>query len=106
MQSILQCEICDPSESRLITDAESGEIICNRCGIVIVKNLEDTKKIWQRAEDHTNDTRNGNPSSLTLYDQGLNTRIGNTNRDASGNIINSLMMARLTRMKNLDKRSH
>ena len=106
MQSILQCEIWDPSESRLITDAESGEIICNRCGIVIVKNLEDTKKIWQRAEDNTNDTRNGNPSSLTLYDQGLTTRIGNTNRDASGNIINSLMMARLTRMKNLDKRSH
>ncbi len=105
MQSIIQCEICDPSESRIITDPESGEIICNRCGIVIVKNLEDTKKIWQRAEDNINDTRNGNPSSLTLYDQGLTTRIGNTNRDASGNIINSLMMARLNRMKNLDKRS-
>ena len=38
MQSIIQCEKCDPNESRLITDAESGEIICNRCGIVIVKN--------------------------------------------------------------------
>ena len=106
MQSIIQCEICDPSESKLITDAESGELICNRCGIVIGKNLEDTKKGWHRAEDNTNDTRNGNPSSLTLYDQGLTTRIGSTNRDASGNIINSLMMARLTRMKNLDKRSH
>ncbi|MGZ5471847.1 MAG: transcription initiation factor IIB, partial [Nitrososphaeraceae archaeon] len=105
MQSIIQCEISDPSESRLITDAESGEIICNSCGIVIVKNLEDTKKGWQRAEDNTNDTRNDNPSSLTLYDQGLATRIGSTNRDPSGNIINSLMMARLTRMKNLDKRS-
>ena len=45
MQSIIQCEICDHSESRLITDAESGEIICNRCDIVIVKNLADTKKI-------------------------------------------------------------
>ena len=35
MQSILQCEICDPSESKMITDVESGEIICNQCGIVV-----------------------------------------------------------------------
>jgi transcription initiation factor TFIIB len=105
MQSIIQCEICDPSESKMITDVESGEIICNRCGIVVVKDLEDTKKIWHKAEDNISDTRNGNPSSLTLYDQGLTTKIDNSNRDASGNIINSMMMSRLNRMKNLDKRS-
>ena len=48
MQSIIQCEICDPSESKMITDVESGEIICNRCGIVVVKDLEDTKKICSK----------------------------------------------------------
>ena len=105
MQSVIQCEMCDPSESKMITDVESGEIICNRCGIVVVRDLEDTKKIWHKAEDNGSDTRNGNPSSLTLYDQGLTTKIGNTNRDASGNVINSLMMVRLNRMKNLDRRS-
>jgi transcription initiation factor TFIIB len=105
MQSVIQCEMCDPSESKMITDVESGEIICNKCGIVVVRDLEDTKKIWHKAEDNGNDTRNGNPSSLTLYDQGLTTKIGNSNRDASGNIINSMMMVRLNRMKNLDKRS-
>ena len=97
--------MCDPSESKMITDVESGEIICNRCGIVVVRDLEDTKKIWHKLEDNGSDTRNGNPSSLTLYDQGLTTKIGNTNRDASGNVINSLMMVRLNRMKNLDRRS-
>ena len=105
MKSIIQCEICDPSESRMITDVESGEIICNRCGIVVVKNLEDTNKTWRKTEYNITDTINGNPSSLTLYDQGLTTRIGNTNRDASGNIINSMMMTHLTRMKYLDKGS-
>ena len=105
MQSITQCQMCDPSESKMITDVESGEIICNRCGIVVVRDLEDTKKIWHKLEDNGSDTRNGNPSSLTLYDQGLTTKIGNTNRDASGNVINSLMMVRLNRMKNLDRRS-
>ena len=107
MQSIIQCEICDPSESRMITDVESGEIICNKCGIVVVKNLEDTTKIWHKVEDADSkiDTRNGNPSSLTLYDQGLTTRIGNTNRDASGNVINSMMVTRLNKMRFQDKRS-
>jgi transcription initiation factor TFIIB len=105
MQSVIQCEICDPSESKMITDIESGEIICNRCGIVVVQDLEDTKKIWQKAEDNVSDTSNGNPSSLTLYDQGLTTKIGNTNRDASGNVINSMMMSRLNKMRYHDKRS-
>src|SRR5215207_11631588 len=92
MQTIIQCEICDPSESKMITDVESGEIICNRCGIVAVQYLEDTSKIWHKVEDNTSDTRNGNPSSLTLHDQGLATLIGKTNRDASGNVINPMMM--------------
>jgi transcription initiation factor TFIIB len=105
MQSIIQCETCDPSESKMITDVESGEIICNQCGIVVVQDLEDNKKIWHKAEDNTSDTRNGNPSSLTLYDKGLATLIGNTNRDASGNVINSMMMTRLNKMRFHDKRS-
>ncbi len=105
MQSVIQCETCDPSESKMITDVESGEIICNQCGIVVVQDLEDTKKIWHKAEDNVSDTRNGNPSSLTLYDQGLATLIGNTNRDASGNVINSMMVARLNKMRYHDKRS-
>ena len=105
MQTVIQCEMCDPSESKMITDVESGEIICNRCGIVVVQYLEDTKKIWHKAEDNISDTRNGNPSSLTLYDQGLTTKIGDTNRDASGNVINSMMVTRLNKMRYQDKRS-
>jgi len=31
MQSIIQCETCDPNESKTITYVESGEIICNQC---------------------------------------------------------------------------
>ena len=105
MQTVIECQMCDPSESKMITDVESGEIICNRCGIVAVQDLEDAKKIWYKAEDNIGDTRNGSPTSLTLYDQGLATTIGNTNRDASGNVINSMMMTRLNKMRFHDKRS-
>ena len=105
MQTVIQCQMCDPSESKMITDVESGEIICNRCGIVAVQDIEDVKKIWYKAEDNISDTRNGSPTSLTLYDQGLATTIGNTNRDASGNVINSMMMTRLNKMRFHDKRS-
>lgn len=105
MQSVIQCETCDPSKSKMITDVESGEIICNQCGIVAVQDLEDTKKIQYKAEDSTTGTRNVNPTSLTIYDRGLATLIGNTNRDASGNVINSMMMTRLNKMSYHDKRS-
>ena len=105
MQTVIECQMCDPSESKMITDVESGEIICNRCGIVAVQDLEDAKKIWYKAEDNIGDTRNGSPTSLTLYDQGLATTIGNTNRDASGNVINSMMVTRLNKMRFHDKRS-
>ena len=105
MQSLIQCETCDPSESKMITDVESGEIICNQCGIVTVQNLEDTKKTWHKAEENTRDTTNGTPTSLTLYDQGLATLIGTTNRDASGNVINSMMLTHLNKIRYHDKRS-
>jgi transcription initiation factor TFIIIB Brf1 subunit/transcription initiation factor TFIIB len=58
MQTVIQCQMCDPSESKLITDVESGEIICNRCGIVVDQDLEDTKKVWYKTEDNLSDTRN------------------------------------------------
>ena len=48
MQTTIQCKICDPSESNMVTDVESGEIICNQCGIVVEKGLEDTTKIWHK----------------------------------------------------------
>jgi transcription initiation factor TFIIB len=89
----------------MITDVESGEIICNHCGMVVAQDLEDTKKIWHKALDNVSDTRNGNPSSLTLYDQGLATLIDDTNRDASRNVINSMMVTRLNQMRYHDKRS-
>ena len=105
MQSLIQCTTCDPSESKMVTDIESGEIICNQCGIVVFQGLEDTKKVWHKTEDITSDTRNGIPSSLTLYDQGLTTKIGNTNRDASGKLIDSMMITRLNKIRYHDKRS-
>ena len=105
MQSLIQCTTCNPSESKMITDIESGEIICNQCGIVVFQGLEDTKKIWHKTEDFTSDTRNGIPSSLTLYDLGLTTKIGSINRDASGKPIDSMMISRLNKIRYHDKRS-
>jgi transcription initiation factor TFIIIB Brf1 subunit/transcription initiation factor TFIIB len=57
MQSLIQCETCNPSESKLITDVESGEIICNRCGIVVERDLEDSQKLWYKAEADSSDTK-------------------------------------------------
>ena len=42
----------------------------------LIQDLENTKKIWYKVEDDTNNTRTGTPTALTLYDQGLATTIG------------------------------
>ena len=42
----------------------------------LIQGLENTKKIWYKVEDDTNNTRNGTPTALTLYDQELATTIG------------------------------
>ena len=91
--------------SSLLYKNYNSKYICNRCGIVAVQDLEDTKKIQYKTEDSTTGTRNGNSTSLTIYDRGLAILIGNTNRDASGNVINSMMMIRLNKMRYQDKRS-
>src|SRR5215831_12653833 len=77
------CSLCK-SES-LVTDTESGEVICSKCGMVISEKTQDTKP--HGADTSNERARTGMPTSLASSDMGLSTVIGNTTRDASGNKI-------------------
>jgi transcription initiation factor TFIIB len=96
------------SES-LVTDTESGEVICSKCGIVISEKTQET-----RPESHTfpNTTevskkraRTGMPNSLASADMGLSTVIGKSNRDASGNKIESSVLSTMYRLRTWDFRT-
>src|SRR5215210_9355461 len=90
--SVLKCSICN-IENTTITDPDSGEIICSNCGMVISNKIDDTIHQERRAstlEEADKRARTGVPSSLARHDMGLSTIIGRENRDASGQIIDTL----------------
>ena len=99
------CQLCK-IPTNIIVDGTSGEVICTNCGSVL-NELEDIKAEWGvfDAEDRNSKLRTGGPTSLAIHDRGLSTRIGNLNRDASGQPIESSMVARINRWKKWDFRS-
>ena len=83
--SLAKCPSC--SNEKTITDSESGEIICVKCGRVISDKLQEIGPEWRTfSTDETEAmTRTGIPQSLARHDMGLSTIIGRTDRDANGN---------------------
>jgi transcription initiation factor TFIIB len=114
VSSPLRCSICSKKGVKsaiVITDPESGEIICSNCGMVISQNIEDnTRPEWRSfGSDEgggNNRSRTGMPTSLARHDRGLTTIIGRTDRDASGNKIDASIRSKMERLKVWDFRSH
>jgi transcription initiation factor TFIIB len=117
VSSSLRCSICSKKGVKsavVITDPESGEIICSNCGIVISQNIEDNSRPeWHYfggegggAEGYSGRSRTGTPNTLARHDKGLTTIIGRTDRDASGNKIDASIRSKMERLKVWDYRSH
>ena len=101
------CSTCKRSDM-IVTDTESGEIICSNCGMVISYKTQDMTRPERRAfspEEANDRIRSGSPASLARYDMGLATLIGNTNTDASGRYIDAAMRTRMHRLRIWDSRA-
>ena len=114
VSSSLRCSICSKKGVKsavVITDPESGEIICSNCGMVISQNIEDTRPEWRSfgseggGVEGYGKSRTGMPTSLARHDKGLTTIIGRTDRDASGNKIDASIRSKMERLKTWDFRS-
>ncbi len=106
MQNLIDCSICK-GENRIITDLESGEMICGECGLVLSDKIQDTKQEWRDFVDNErqkNRKRTGAPTSLAHHDMGLYTIIGRGNKDASGNALDSYALSSMRRLRMLDLR--
>jgi transcription initiation factor TFIIB len=102
----ITCYFCLKDEN-VITDVESGEVICGNCGTVITDKAQDTNNPEWRAftvEEKNNKARTGAPTSLAVHDMGLSTIIGRTNRDASGQILDASMRSTIERLRTWDAR--
>jgi transcription initiation factor TFIIB len=104
----LVCSIC--KSNQIITDIESGEIICGKCGQVISDKIQETGPEWRNfassSSDESNDrNRIGMPTSLARHDKGLATIIGRANKDASGQILDVAMRSTMERLRTWDFRT-
>jgi transcription initiation factor TFIIB len=94
----------------LVTDSESGEIICANCGMVMLDNIQESRPEWRTfattgESDNTRRIRTGMPISLARHDMGLATMIGSEDNDASGRKIDAAMRFTMNRLRTWDRRS-
>jgi transcription initiation factor TFIIB len=93
------CSLC--KNTLTVFDAETGEIVCSNCGMVIKENIESLGREWRtNSFGNTNSKeRTGLPSSLALHDMGLSTVISYSNADVYGDAINPEQISKLQRMR-------
>src|ERR671930_748339 len=107
MKSSTICSICYKNSS-LVTDQESGEIICSNCGMVFSEKAQEIGRPEWRAfntQEENDRSRIGMPTSLARHDMGLSTIIGRTDKDASGYKIDAAMRSTMERLRTWDFRT-
>lgn len=88
----------------MVTDFESGEIVCTRCGTVSPGQVLDTRR--ELVENPASRLSGVGPkSTLAMHDMNLSTMIGKSKRDSSGQVINSNNQAKMTRLRTWDMRT-
>jgi transcription initiation factor TFIIB len=95
-------EILSCSNSTVITDSESGEMICQSCGRVLAENTDFKDCTFMSNEEYSH---TGPRITLAFHDMGLSTIIGRSNHDYLGKSLGYEMKHSLKRMRLWDSRS-
>ena len=100
-------ENCSKAYTSVITDNNTGEVLCSRCGLVLVDKIEVTgpEQHVFTSEDYFEKSRTGGKSTLAIDDMGLATVIGSKDKDASGNSLSGEMKNMFSRLRIWDNRS-
>ena len=102
--SIISC-ICSPGQ-QLVSDPESGDILCSKCGLVSSDRVPETRAEWRTFDsESTERKRTGAPASLAYHDMGLSTMIGRENKDSSGRQLDASVSTTIQRLRTWDFRT-
>ena len=93
------------NDSFVVTDFETGEIVCQNCGTVIQSFDSEDCSDGNLFKKFDYASHGGTISSLRFHDMGLATIIGKLNHDSSGKSFNFPMKQALNRMRLWDSRS-
>jgi transcription initiation factor TFIIB len=104
-KSTSSCQRC--GKNSLLTDEDTGEQFCQKCGFVISEKVESSGPEWRsfQKDGGSDPARTGAPSSLTIHDMGLSTVINPQNRDATGKPLTASMKSTIERLRTWDSRS-
>ena len=95
-------------DQTIITDLDSGEIVCSKCGVVISDKIQDTRQEWRgfvNSEEAKDRRRTGMPISLARYDMGLYTMVGSGYKDGRGQVLDASMRSTMRRLRKWDLRT-
>ncbi len=99
-----KCPSC--GDKKMVTDQNTGELFCGKCGLVVTDKIADTGAEWRSfANDEGNKSRVGAGTSLTMHDMGLSTVIGAVNKDATGKPLSASVKSSIERLRTWDSRS-
>jgi len=92
--------------SNLVADENIGEVVCGKCGLVIVDKVLNESPEWRAftLEDKQSRRRNGAPINYARFDKGLHTTISGF-KDASGQTLSAKAKRRAYRLRKWHLRS-
>src|ERR671929_1453498 len=92
---------CPECKSHVIHDCNKGEYICQKCGCVVMDQVDDygPESHSTDFEEKTKNTRASGSTSFSLHDYGLRTEIGFGSKDYSGKSIDYEMAEQINNMR-------
>jgi len=106
MQSLVQVQCPECGSQEVIRDEEIGEIVCNKCGLVVVEDMLNRSPEWRAftLEEKRSKQRVGSPTDYSHFDKGLSTII-RIDRDAFGRPLPAKTRSQMWRLRRWQIRS-
>ncbi len=100
----VRCPEC--GSTNLVLDAEMGEYVCGRCGLVIEDNIPSQEAEWRAftPQERASRARAGTPTDYSHYDKGLSTVI-RVEKDAFGRPLSPKVRQQMWRLRRWQTRS-
>ncbi|MCH9658521.1 transcription factor TFIIB [archaeon] len=91
----------------LVTDLNTGEVVCSHCGAVVPEKLIDlnAESSHATAEEYLTNGRTGQRTSLKMADMGLSTIMESKDRDSTGKSLSSENKRMFYRLRMWDRNS-
>ncbi len=101
----MNCPEC--GGENIVEDYESGELVCEDCGLVVSDEIIDQGPEWRSFdnEDKNEKKRSGAPSTYMIHDKGLSTNIDWRNKDSSGRDIDADKKSKMYRLRMWQRRT-